>query len=78
MSSRDLLELSGEIATFMKPFHFAQNGDHTTRAAIVTYSTDVTSHYNLTDVTTNADFQKAILKLSSYANPDDNGGNVQG
>uniref|UniRef100_A0A914YRU3 Uncharacterized protein n=1 Tax=Panagrolaimus superbus TaxID=310955 RepID=A0A914YRU3_9BILA len=78
MSSRDLLELSGEIATFMKPFTFGQNGNHTTRAAIITYATNVNTKYNLTDVTTFSAFQSAIFKLHNYANPDDNGGNVQG
>jgi alpha-tectorin len=78
MSSRDLLELSGEIATFMSKFNFGQNGDHTTRAAIVTYATEVEYRYNLTDVTTEAAFKSAILKLRNYANPGDNGGNVQG
>lgn len=78
MSSRDLLELSGEITTFMKSFTFGQNGDHTTRAAIITYATNVETRYTLNDVTTFAAFQSAIFKLRSYANPDDSGGNVQG
>ena len=78
MSSRDLLELGGEIATFMHGFTFGQSGDHTTRAAIVTYATEVYSQYNLTDTTTFLAFEQAILKLQNYANPDDNGGNVQG
>jgi alpha-tectorin len=78
MSSRDLLELSGEITTFMKPFTFGQNGNHTTRAAIITYATNVETRYTLNDVTTFAAFQSAIFKLHNYANPDDSGGNVQG
>uniref|UniRef100_A0AC34FYW3 Uncharacterized protein n=1 Tax=Panagrolaimus sp. ES5 TaxID=591445 RepID=A0AC34FYW3_9BILA len=78
MTSRDLLELSGEIATFIKPFTFGQNGNHTTRAAIVTYATNVETRNSLTDFATFSAFQSAIFKLHNYANPDDSGGNVQG
>jgi alpha-tectorin len=81
MSSRDLLELSGEIATFMKSFNFGQSNDpnsHTTRAGIVTYATGVESRYNLTDVTDEKAWRSEILKLRNFANPNDNGANVQG
>jgi hypothetical protein len=75
MSKTALKQLAAEISTYMQDFTFAQIGDHTVRAAIIGYASNVTTYYNLTDTTNYDDFVDALFNL---ADSDDSGGNVQG
>jgi hypothetical protein len=78
MSKTALKQLAGDISTYMQDFTFAQKGDHTVRAAIIGYASNVTTYYNLIDTTNYDDFVDALFNLADYGNSDDSGGNVQG
>jgi hypothetical protein len=61
----------------MSRFNIAQYGNHTTRAAIITYAKDPTVRYNLIDVTNIRDLENAFKKLVDYYDPTDNYNDVQ-
>jgi hypothetical protein len=75
MPKTALKQVAAQISTYMQDFTFAQIGDHTVRAAIIGYASNVTTYYNLTDTTNYDDFVDALFNL---ADSDDSGGNVQG
>uniref|UniRef100_A0AC34FJI6 VWFA domain-containing protein n=1 Tax=Panagrolaimus sp. ES5 TaxID=591445 RepID=A0AC34FJI6_9BILA len=77
MDSTALQQLAIQIAGFMKDFTFGQTGQHTTRAALITYSSVATIRYNLTDASTFLNFEKALIKLPTYVNPSDSGVNAR-
>uniref|UniRef100_A0A914YWM4 VWFA domain-containing protein n=1 Tax=Panagrolaimus superbus TaxID=310955 RepID=A0A914YWM4_9BILA len=77
MGKEDLQQLAVSTAGYMQRFNIAQTGPHTTRAAIITYATDVTLRYSLLDVTNKRDLLLEFAKLVKYSNPSDTGVNVQ-
>uniref|UniRef100_A0A914P9P3 VWFA domain-containing protein n=1 Tax=Panagrolaimus davidi TaxID=227884 RepID=A0A914P9P3_9BILA len=78
MSKRELNALSAELSTYMHNFTFAQTGNHTVRAAIIGYASDVTTYYQLTDTTNYDAFVDALFDFADHGNSDDTGGNLQG
>jgi hypothetical protein len=76
MTQQELDEMSRQIVIHMEDFTFGQIGNHTIRTAIISYATDVTVFYQLTDSTTFEAFVGYMLSLSEE--PNDDGGNVQG
>uniref|UniRef100_A0A914PDH5 VWFA domain-containing protein n=1 Tax=Panagrolaimus davidi TaxID=227884 RepID=A0A914PDH5_9BILA len=74
MGQLNLNAVGAIIASLMRKFNIAQNGNHTTRAGIITYASDVTSVYELKDVTDFKDFVKVLHSLSSH--PNDSGGKI--
>uniref|UniRef100_A0AC34GX57 VWFA domain-containing protein n=1 Tax=Panagrolaimus sp. ES5 TaxID=591445 RepID=A0AC34GX57_9BILA len=77
MGKEDLQALAVATAGYMGRFNIAQTGPHTTRAAIITYASDVTVRYSLLDVTNKRELLLEFGKLAKYSNPSDTGVNVQ-
>uniref|UniRef100_A0A914PMA7 VWFA domain-containing protein n=1 Tax=Panagrolaimus davidi TaxID=227884 RepID=A0A914PMA7_9BILA len=78
MSHLKLKKLSGEIATTLQYFTFDQNGDHTIRAALVIYGSNITTLFEFNNVTTFSQFEIALFSLFNHYNPYDSGSNVYG
>ncbi|KAE9546085.1 hypothetical protein FO519_010703, partial [Halicephalobus sp. NKZ332] len=66
MTAADLQKLSAQFTTMFGDFTVGQDPRHSSRVAIVTYSTDVQYVYNFTSVTNGADLSEQLAKLPSY------------
>uniref|UniRef100_A0A914YD97 VWFA domain-containing protein n=1 Tax=Panagrolaimus superbus TaxID=310955 RepID=A0A914YD97_9BILA len=76
MSTKNLQQMSGEIATVLQSFTFNQNGEHTTRAGIIIYGSEFATLYELNNVTNFVGFEKVFLSLFKYYDPYDYDSNV--
>ncbi|KAE9547608.1 hypothetical protein FO519_009178, partial [Halicephalobus sp. NKZ332] len=77
MTAADLQKLRAQFTTMFGDFTVGQDPRHSSRVAIVTYSTDVRYVYNFTSVTNGADLSKQLAKLPSYQ-LGESGGNLYG